>query len=78
MSTYNDRIQHTCPTGGRALSVADDAMPERDVRGIFKSVNEGFKNFMRSRGLLDEKRQSRLEKQAAKARKVKALRRACK
>ena len=78
MSTYNDRIQHTITSGGRSIKIADDPGPDPNLYKLSRDVDRGYRYFMRKRGLLDEERHERFVEQAAKARKAKALRRACK
>lgn len=78
MSNYQDRIQHHCPTGGRSLRIADDHGAEHSVHGLQRAVDVAYKAWLRRRGLMDEEQQTKYEELMAKARKVKALRRACK
>lgn len=77
MSAYLDNVQHKQPSGGRSLKIADDHGPEANVKRLYSDIDKGYKYFLRKRGLMDEERQEKLERQAAKARRVKALRRAC-
>jgi hypothetical protein len=77
MSAYLDNVQHKQPSGGRSLKIADDHGAEVNVKRLYADTGKAYKGWLRRRGLMDEERQEKLERQAAKARKVKALRRAC-
>lgn len=77
--TNTEAVQHAIPSGSQVrLRIADDHGPDINMRGVERMVANGYRHFMRSRGLLDEERDERLVKQAAKAREIKAKRRACK
>lgn len=76
--SYLESTQHIQTTGGRSLRVADDHGPAPSVHRLQRTVDVAYKAWLRRRGLMDEEQQTKYEQQAAKARKVKALRRACK
>lgn len=78
MSAYNDRIHHTITSGGRSIKIASDHGPDVSIYRLSNEVDRGYKHFLRKRGLMDEEWQTKMEIQAAKARKAKAARRACK
>lgn len=75
---YLDTVQHRQTTGGRSLKIADDHGPDVSVHRPHGDVDRAYKAWLRRRGLMDEERQTKLEMQMAKARQVKAQRRACK
>ena len=77
MNSYQDRIQHAITSEGRSIKIASDHGPDVSIYRLSKEVDRGYKHFLRKRGLMDEEWQTKMEIQAAKARKVKALRRAC-
>lgn len=76
MSTYNDRIQHTLTTGGRSLRVADIPAVQPNVYRLHREVDTAYKAWLRRRGLMDEETYQAQVEQAAKARAIKASRKA--
>ncbi|TXH52724.1 MAG: hypothetical protein E6Q97_15005 [Desulfurellales bacterium] len=74
-----EAVQHAATSGMRSsIKIAEDPGPDPNLYKLSRDVDRGFRFFMRKRGLMDEERHERLVEQAAKARKVKAQRRACK
>lgn len=76
--TNTEALQHAIPSGSHfRLRIADDHGPAPAVHRLHGEVDRAYKNWLRRRGLMDEEQQTRYEQQMAKARKVKAQRRAC-
>lgn len=76
--TNTEAVQHVVTSGHRSLRIAEDHGPAPAVHRLHHDVDVAYKRWLRKRGLMDEEQQTRYEQQMAKARKVKAQRRACK